>query len=135
MEKEELKHRYHPYPFLQEGEYRNAGKAASIVVSRASAGALFEIAAWGVPSIMIPLPRGVDAQGHQRENAYQYARAGGCEVIEETNLKPHLVRSAIEKILARPERMEGMKNAALAFARPNAADIIATEILKLGTHE
>ncbi len=135
LEKAELKHRYHPYAFLEEGEYRNAAKAASIAVSRAGAGAIFEIAAWEIPAILIPLPAEVDAQGHQRENAYQYARAGGCEVIEPTNLKPHLILSAVEKILGNKEKMETMRQAARAFARPNAAETIAAEVIKLGIHE
>ena len=135
LEKAELKHRYHPYAFLAEGEYRNAAKAAHVVISRAGAGSIFEIAAWGIPSIIIPLPEDVDAQGHQRENAYNFARAGGCEVIEETNLKPHLVLSALDKILNDPEKIQKMKTAAESFARPGAADAIAKEVIKLGIHE
>ncbi len=129
----ELKHRYHPYPFLKEGDYRNAGKIASLAVFRAGAGSIFEIAAWGIPAILIPLPHA--AQDHQRENAYNYARAGGCVVLEEKNLKPHLLLSEIEKILIDSERIQKMKSAAENFYHPDAAEKIAREILKLGVHE
>ncbi len=128
----DLKHRYHPYPFLKEGDYRNAGKIASLAVSRASS-TIFEIAAWRVPAILIPLPHA--AQDHQRENAYNYARAGGCIVLEEKNLKPHLLISETDKILGDPERIQKMKSAAEAFYHPDAANKIAKEILKLGVHE
>ena len=99
---------------------------------RASSG-LFEIAAWGLPAILIPLPTA--AQNHQRENAYTYARFGACEVIEETNLTPHILLAEIDKILENPERVKKMKFAAAGFARLDAADKIAKEIIKLGVHE
>src|SRR3989338_4001128 len=132
LEKSESKNRYHPCGFLDEGELRNASRAASIVVARASSG-LFEIAAWGLPAILIPLPTA--AQNHQRENAYTYARFGACEVIEETNLTPHILLAEIDKILENTERVKKMKFAAAGFARLDAADKIAKEIIKLGVHE
>lgn len=132
LEKSELKSRYHPYGFLDEGDLRNASRAASLVVSRASS-ALFEIAAWGLPAILIPLPTA--AQDHQRENAYAYARFGACEVIEETNLTPHLLLAEIDKILGNPEQVKKMKLAAGGFARLDAASKIAREIIKLGIHD
>ena len=133
LEKINLKHRYHAFSFLDEGELRNASKVASIVVSRAAAGAIFEISAWGVPAILIPLPSA--AQDHQRENAYAYARSGACEIIEETNLTPHLLMAQIDKILADKERIAKMNKAAQAFSRLDAAEKIARELLKLGIHE
>ncbi|KKT42366.1 MAG: undecaprenyldiphospho-muramoylpentapeptide beta-N-acetylglucosaminyltransferase [Candidatus Giovannonibacteria bacterium GW2011_GWA2_44_13b] len=133
LEKIDLKHRYHAFPFFEEGELRNASKAASIVASRAGAGSIFEIAAWGLPAILIPLPSA--AQDHQRENAYAYARSGACEVIEETNLTPHLLIAQIDKILADKERIAKMNKAAQIFSRLDAAEKIGRELLKLGIHE
>ena len=133
LEKSELRHRYHAYPFLSEGDLRNASRVASIVISRAGSGSIFEIAAWRIPAILIPL--GIAAQDHQRENAYAYARFGGCEVIEEGNLKPHILLSTIDKMLGDPEKMNKMKIAAQSFAKLDAAENIAREIIKLGVHE
>ena len=133
LEKSEYRHRYHPYPFFEEGELRSAYRMASLIVSRAGAGSIFEIAAVGAPSILIPLPEA--AQNHQRENAYAYARAGACEVIEETNLTPHLLLAEMIKILSDPAKQQRMKLAAESFARLDAADKIAKEIIKLGIHE
>ncbi len=133
LEKSSFKQRYHPYPFLDEGNYRNASRAASIVISRAGSGSIFEIAAWRIPAILVPLANA--AQDHQRENAYAYAHFGGCEVIDEENLQPHILLSAIEKLLADPQKIERMKIAAQEFAKLDAAERIAQEVLKLGTHD
>jgi UDP-N-acetylglucosamine--N-acetylmuramyl-(pentapeptide) pyrophosphoryl-undecaprenol N-acetylglucosamine transferase len=133
LEKVILKHRYHPFQFLNEGSLKNAGKAASIVVSRAGAGSIFEIAGWGLPSIIIPIYN--SAQNHQRENSYNYARTGACEVIEEPNLKPRILLSQIDKILSNEEKMKKMSEAAKYFSRPDAADVLAHEIIKLGIHD
>ena len=133
LEKVVLKYHYHPYLFLNEGSLKNAGKVASMVISRAGAGAIFEIAGWGLPSIVIPIHN--SAQNHQRENAYNYARAGACEVLEEPNLTPHILFAQVEKILSNKEKIKIMSEAAKNFARPDAADAIAREIIKLGIHD
>src|SRR3989344_4792508 len=128
-----FKHRYHAYGFLSEADLRNASHIASLVITRAGAGSIFEAAAWRLPAILIPLPHA--AQDHQRENAYAYARFGGCEVIEETNLTPHIVLSAVDKILGDPQKITTMKRAAQEFARLDAAERIAEEIIKIGIHD
>jgi len=133
LEKSDFKHRYHPYPFLEESNLRNASKAASIVVSRAGSAAIFEAAAWQLPAILIPLQN--SAQDHQRENAYVYARFGACEVIEGANLKPHILLSAIDKILQDQTKKGRMIRAAQEFARLDAAKTIAKEIIMLGVHD
>lgn len=133
LEKSEFKSRYHVYPFLDENDLRNASCASSLVISRAGASAIYEIAAWALPSIIIPIQE--SARNHQRQNAYAYARAGGCEVLEETNLSPHLLIAQVEKILNNPDKIKKMKEAAQAFSRLDAADRIAKEIIKLGVHD
>lgn len=133
LEKNAFKQRYHPYPFLEEGELRNASKIASIIISRAGAGSIFEISTWGAPSILIPLPS--SAQDHQRENAYAYARFGACEIIEETNLTPHLLLAQINKILEDKTRVAKMQRSAQAFSRLDASEKIAGELIRMGLHE
>lgn len=125
----EFKRRYHPVAFLDEGALRNASKVATLVVARASAGFLFELALWSRPAILIPLPRA--AQDHQRENAYAYARAGACVVLEEQNVTPHILLAEIQKVLANPEAMQKMSQAAQSFAKVDAAERIADEIIRL----
>jgi UDP-N-acetylglucosamine--N-acetylmuramyl-(pentapeptide) pyrophosphoryl-undecaprenol N-acetylglucosamine transferase len=101
-----LKSRYHPMSFLDAKELRLAAKASNLVVSRAGS-TIFEIALWGVPSILIPLR--IARDDHQRENAYSYARTGAATIIEEQNLKPELFSSVIDAILSDPERQVAMK--------------------------
>jgi len=129
LEKSPFKSRYHVFDYLNDTLLRDASSIADIVISRAGASSIFEIAAWNLPSILIPLDN--SAQNHQRENAYSYARSGAAEVIEETNLTPHLLLSEIQQLLKNKKRLEGMKEAAKNFAQPKAARKIAREILNL----
>lgn len=132
LENSPVSSRYHLHPFLNEEEYANASKAANLVISRAGGGSIFEIAAWDIPAIFIPLTGA--AQDHQRENAYAYARTGAAEVIEEANLGKNILMDRIKKLLADHARMEKMKVAARAFSRLDAADKIAEEIMRLANH-
>ncbi|MBP6908669.1 MAG: UDP-N-acetylglucosamine--N-acetylmuramyl-(pentapeptide) pyrophosphoryl-undecaprenol N-acetylglucosamine transferase, partial [Candidatus Pacebacteria bacterium] len=74
--------RYHPVAYLHTLATRKAVGASSLVISRAGS-ALFEIASWGLPSIIIPIEH--SHGNHQHKNAFTYARSGACEVIEEPN--------------------------------------------------
>ncbi|MBI2640133.1 MAG: UDP-N-acetylglucosamine--N-acetylmuramyl-(pentapeptide) pyrophosphoryl-undecaprenol N-acetylglucosamine transferase [Candidatus Sungbacteria bacterium] len=123
---------YHIHPLLDEGRLRDAYLLADVIISRAGAGAIFEIAAWGRPAILVPLKN--SAQGHQRENAYEYARTGAALVIEEANLTPRLLLHEIDIMVADKERMKRMGEAAQRFARIDGTKVIAEEILRLGLH-
>ena len=56
-------------------------------------------------------------------------------MLEENNLTPHILLAQIDKILGSQEKVEKMKQGAASFARPNAADAIAQEIITLGIHD
>lgn len=129
LKNSEHKNRYHLFGFLNEFDYRDAGFAASLIISRASAGAIFEIAEWGKPSILIPITD--SAQDHQRENAWEYAKTGAAEVIEEANLAPHILLSEIKNIMENNLKRENMNRAAKNFSKPAAASKIAEEIINL----
>jgi UDP-N-acetylglucosamine--N-acetylmuramyl-(pentapeptide) pyrophosphoryl-undecaprenol N-acetylglucosamine transferase len=125
--------RYKPLAYLNNLTTRMAAGAADIVIARAGS-TIFEIASWGVPSIIIPI---TNSNGdHQRKNAFSYARTYACEVIEESNLTPHLLLAEIDKLLADKPRREQMRKNALAFASPDAATKIAQAALDIAmTHE
>jgi UDP-N-acetylglucosamine--N-acetylmuramyl-(pentapeptide) pyrophosphoryl-undecaprenol N-acetylglucosamine transferase len=125
--------RYHPVGFLDESGMRDVYAACDLIVSRAGASSIFEIAASGKPSILVPLSHA--AQNHQWENAYEYAAEGAAVIIEEVNLTPHVLLGEIKKLFDDPEKMGKMGEAAGRFARPDSAELIAKEILKLGVHE
>ena len=128
MHGDKLSGSYHLYPFLTE-EIKFAFTLANIVVSRASATSIFEIASCAKPSILIPLKN--SAQDHQRQNAYEYSKTGAAIVMEENNLTPHLLFSNIESILENKETADKISSNAAAFITKNSAEIIAKEILQL----
>ncbi|MFO0718938.1 MAG: UDP-N-acetylglucosamine--N-acetylmuramyl-(pentapeptide) pyrophosphoryl-undecaprenol N-acetylglucosamine transferase [Candidatus Paceibacterota bacterium] len=120
------KSRYKAYDYLDVLAMRMAAGAANVIVSRAGS-AIFEIASWGVPSVLIPI---TDSNGdHQRKNAFAYARSGACLVIEELNLTPNILVSEVQRILDNPEVSEKMRNSANAFIKRDASELIAKEIL------
>jgi len=110
-----------------------AAGACDLVISRAGS-TIFEIASWGVPSIVIPI---TETNGdHQRINAYAYARSGAASVIEESNLTTNVLIGEIERILQDKKLQEKMSIAAKAFTHPDAANKIAREIINIAlTHE
>ena len=126
------KERYHPIGFLDEQHMREFYAASDLIISRASASSIFEIAAWVKPAILIPLSTA--AQEHQLKNAYDYASIGAAEIIEEGNLTPHILLGEIKGLIQNKERMHRMSEAAQRFSRIDAAEIIAREILRLGLH-
>ncbi len=121
--------RYHLFAYLNELALRMSGGVASLIITRAGSGSLFEIAGWGKPSIVIPIPEEVSHD--QRSNAYSYARNGAATVIEEKNLAPHLLLSEINRIMDDAKLQKDMGEAALAFARPDAATKIAEELIRI----
>ncbi|MDP3052517.1 MAG: UDP-N-acetylglucosamine--N-acetylmuramyl-(pentapeptide) pyrophosphoryl-undecaprenol N-acetylglucosamine transferase [bacterium] len=123
------KNRYQLVGYLQDAKaIREAFAAADLVLSRAGSGSIFEIAAFGKPSILIPLEE--SASDHQKVNAYEYAKTGAAVVMEEANFKSSIFISQAKKILTDPESQNKMSQAAKNFAEPEAAQKIAEEILK-----
>jgi UDP-N-acetylglucosamine--N-acetylmuramyl-(pentapeptide) pyrophosphoryl-undecaprenol N-acetylglucosamine transferase len=126
----EEKMKYKVVPYL-ENNLKEAYLAADVVVSRASS-SIFEFAAFGKPTILIPLPEAV-VGNHQIKNAYEYAETGAAIVMEENNLKPNIFLTQVRQLIANPEKLRAMSEAAKKFAKPEAAKIIAEEIIKLGS--
>lgn len=126
--------RYHVFPYLDAVALRQAAGAAALIVSRAGAGAIAEIATWKKPAVLIPIPEEVSHD--QRTNAYTYAHAGAAVVIEEENLAPHVLTSEVRRILSDPELIKRMGEKGGAFADPGAARIIADEAIAIAlSHE
>jgi len=130
--KQTLEYRYKPFGFLDETALRMAAGAADIVISRAGS-TIFEIAAWAVPSILIPLTE--SHADHQRKNAYAYAASGAATVIDEANLSDDILMSELKEVMGNTDIYERMATAAAKFAQLDAADTIADEIIYLArTH-
>ena len=134
LNESEHKLRYTSMPFLNNLAMKMAAGAAAIVVSRAGAGHLFEIASWGVPSILIPITN--TNLNHQKKNAFNYARAGGCSVIEEANMTANILSGEIDRILTDKQAYDSMAQSAKAFHKPDAAMKIARAIVDIAlSHE
>ena len=129
------KERYKPFGYLNDLAIRMSAGAANLVISRAGS-TIFEIAAWGLPSILVPLGSDVAADDHQTKNAFAYARSGACVVIEQNNLTPGLLISEIDRIVGNPETSRKMGTAARSFARADAAKTIANALIDIAlSHE
>lgn len=112
---------YRSYPFLDLNQAQMAYALADVVVSRAGASNIFEIAAVGKPAIIIPI---TDSSGnHQLNNAMAFSKVGAV-LLEEENLTPHILISQIEYLL-RPENYETVSQKIKSFAMLDAAQKIA----------
>jgi UDP-N-acetylglucosamine--N-acetylmuramyl-(pentapeptide) pyrophosphoryl-undecaprenol N-acetylglucosamine transferase len=127
------KFRYIPISYLNPLAMKMAAGAATIIVSRAGS-TLFQIANWSVPSILVPFTN--SNADHSRKNAFSYARAGACSVIEETNMTANILSSEIERILGDKDGYKQMSENAKAFSKPGAAEKIAHELVDIAlSHE
>lgn len=126
--------RYHPLAYLSADDLRAVASASDLVVSRAGATSISEISLWGKPAILIPIPEAVSHD--QRTNAYAYAHTGAAEVLEEGNLTPHVLASEIRRITTDPVAAQTMAAHAAGFSNPEAANLLAEEIVRIGlSHE
>lgn len=122
------RNRYKPYGFLNDVQTKMLGGVSAVIIGR-SGSSLFEIAAWGKPSILIPYAL---AHGdHQRKNAYHYGRTGACVVIEESNLSTSVLKNEINDLITNTERYTTMAAHAKAFYTPDAGKKIAIEAVKI----
>ena len=128
LEKNEHKSRYMPIAFLNSLGIKTAAGAADIIISRAGS-TIFEIASWGVPSILIPFN---ESNGdHARKNAFTYAHQGAGSVIEEPNMTANILCSEIDRIVGDRDLHESMSESAKKFYKPDGALKIARELINL----
>lgn len=119
--------RFHAVPYLDELSIRRIAGVAKLVIGRAGS-TLFEIAAWKIPAIIIPIP--VSNADHNRKNAYAYAEYGGAVVLEESNLTPEILRTEIIRIISDEDIQKSMSESAFRFATPKAADQLANYLIE-----
>lgn len=114
-------------PFLQIEELRDALAVADLVISRAGSDSISTIAAYGKPSIIIPLPTA--ANNHQQMNAYKLAEIGAALVLEEGNLGPDMFLERIETLMNNAELKKNMGEKIKVFYHPDAAEKIVEGLL------
>ncbi|MBD3237205.1 MAG: undecaprenyldiphospho-muramoylpentapeptide beta-N-acetylglucosaminyltransferase [Candidatus Eisenbacteria bacterium] len=111
---------------------RNMGDAyalADLVVARAGATSLAEIAAAGRAAILIPYPHA--SHNHQEANARVLREAGAARVVPDRRLTGRRLTSEIANIIDTPRKLREMSNSALLMARPDAAQKIARALRAL----
>lgn len=117
---------YRFYPYFDEKQLAMAYSMADIIISRAGANSLFEIAQLGKPSIIIPITD--SPSNHQYLNAFEFSLSGGY-LMEESNFNRESLVREIEALL-NPETYVKVSAKIKTFAPPDAADRIAEVILK-----
>ncbi len=129
LEKSEHKNRYKVFPYLDTLAMKMSAGISDLIISRAGAGSISEIALWGKPSIIIPIPK--EVSGDQRKNAFAYAREGACVVIEQENLTAQLFFAEINRLMEDKEKMQKLSENAKKFSVENAANKIVNELLDI----
>jgi UDP-N-acetylglucosamine--N-acetylmuramyl-(pentapeptide) pyrophosphoryl-undecaprenol N-acetylglucosamine transferase len=122
----ELTKHYHPHAYLEKN-IKAAYIAADCAMSR-SGSVVFELAAFGVPALLIPLPN--SANGHQVANAQAYVAQGAGIAIEENDLHITPVIEALRAI-TNPENHAAMTSKGYAMTQKNAGSKISEDILSL----
>jgi UDP-N-acetylglucosamine--N-acetylmuramyl-(pentapeptide) pyrophosphoryl-undecaprenol N-acetylglucosamine transferase len=117
--------RYHAFPFLH--AMGQALAAADLVVSRAGASALGEYPLFGLPAVLVPYPY---AWRYQKVNADYLAQRGAALRLNDEDLAQQLAPT-VSALLSDPQRLDAMRQAARAAARPAAAQQIASELGRL----
>ncbi len=107
---------------------RHLGRV-DLAISRAGAMATSELAAAGVPALLVPLPS--SAEDHQRRNAVALAEAGAALVFEEGSTVPGALWTSVVELLDSDSSLRDMGAAMRARGRPDAADRIASDVLEL----
>ncbi|HET9243711.1 MAG TPA: UDP-N-acetylglucosamine--N-acetylmuramyl-(pentapeptide) pyrophosphoryl-undecaprenol N-acetylglucosamine transferase [Gaiella sp.] len=115
------------YILLPQTEHFGAALAAAdLAVSRAG-GTVWELAAAGTPAILVPYPHAT--ADHQTLNARHFERGGGAVLLPDAEVAR--VPALVDELLADPARLGAMRSGMLALARPEAAEVIADELVAL----
>jgi UDP-N-acetylglucosamine--N-acetylmuramyl-(pentapeptide) pyrophosphoryl-undecaprenol N-acetylglucosamine transferase len=108
-------------------EFAGALAAADLAVARAG-GSVFEIAAQGLPAVLVPYPQA--SADHQSANARWMVQAGAAVLIPDTELTAGRLQAEVAGLLGDRERLAAMAAAARSLARPEAAREVAGELLE-----
>jgi UDP-N-acetylglucosamine--N-acetylmuramyl-(pentapeptide) pyrophosphoryl-undecaprenol N-acetylglucosamine transferase len=115
---------YHLHAYIE--PFADALAAADLVAARAG-GSVLEVAAAGLPAVLVPYPHAT--ADHQTHNARWMERAGAAVVVPDDELDgPRLARE-VGALLAAPARLRAMATAAAQVSRTDAAEVIAREAL------
>ena len=104
----------------------DAYAVATMAISRAGMMTIAELCAWGIPSVLIPLPTA--AADHQTPNARVMAESGAAVSLPQSRLTADRLAGVIAELLHTPGGLDQMARAARARARPDAVELISDRI-------
>ncbi len=114
-------------PFIE--DMRGAYERADIFIGRAGAGTIFELAAMGRPSILIPLPG--SANNHQETNALALVRAGGAVMMLQKELDGEKLAEKLMNFSNKRDELVEMGKNSRKVARPDAARVIVDQMFRM----
>ena len=114
-------------PYIQ--DMPSALASADVAVSRAGAMALAELCAWGIPSVLIPLPTA--AANHQHHNAMALAEDGAAVLVPEAEMASGRLWEELRQLMADPQRRQALAHRARERGHPLAASQIVDALAKL----
>ncbi len=123
----ELRPGYRLISYLDIEQFGLALASADLVVARAG-GSVFELAAYGLPAILVPYPHA--AGDHQSSNARWMEQAGAARVIEDGELTVARLGGEVAALFADEHALRTMAAASRSLARPHAAREVAAELLE-----
>jgi UDP-N-acetylglucosamine--N-acetylmuramyl-(pentapeptide) pyrophosphoryl-undecaprenol N-acetylglucosamine transferase len=126
----ELRACYHVQAYVGD-EIGDVYALASLVVGRAGAGTVNELANLGKPSVLVPLPGA--AGGEQEANARALEAEGGAVVLLQADLSADALVDTVCGLVSDPQRLAAMQAGALKLSTHGAADVIVDELMRLGT--
>jgi UDP-N-acetylglucosamine--N-acetylmuramyl-(pentapeptide) pyrophosphoryl-undecaprenol N-acetylglucosamine transferase len=104
---------------------------ADMVVSRAGASTIFELAALGKPSILVPYPYATNR--HQEINAEALVRKGGAEMMLQEDLNADRLADALTRYMDNRPALREMGDRARQIGRPEAAETIVDRLMEMAT--
>jgi UDP-N-acetylglucosamine--N-acetylmuramyl-(pentapeptide) pyrophosphoryl-undecaprenol N-acetylglucosamine transferase len=128
----DLASRYKVVEFVR-GELPDIYALADLVVARSGAGTVSELGYLGLPSVLMPLPGTWGDE--QRKNARILGNVDAAVVVEQTEMTPERLRGEVLSIAGDPTRRAAMSESARTTSRPDAADRLVDELLKLARRD
>ena len=102
---------------------------SDLIIARSGALTLSEISNYKKASILIPFP--FAANNHQLLNAQFYKKQGACEIVEQKQLEDGLLEKQVDKLIKNKNIIKSMEKKVFSISKPNAAQDVVDEILKI----
>jgi UDP-N-acetylglucosamine--N-acetylmuramyl-(pentapeptide) pyrophosphoryl-undecaprenol N-acetylglucosamine transferase len=129
LENDENKANYFPIAYLEEDVQREVFQKTSLVICRGGS-QILEFFCWGLPSIMIPIPK--DISRDQTSNSFAAMQRGAAFVIEEKNLTPRILQNEILRLLKDHKILANMSASARQYAITDAAEKVSDLLVNIG---